>query len=906
MANDLLEENVLAPTNEEEEQRKREEEERLRLEEEEKQRLLEEERKRLEEEKQRELEEEEALQRQEEEKTQQEEQEKINKEAEEKVKKLLPKEDQPLEDKFEQIAKETKKAKEIEEAVKAYDPFEAMAKKIEPPKAEPLIDKSIEKTVDESKKLKEEFDKKEKKATPKASEKEKEEAKKEAIKAGVPEDVAELAAPLDATEIGAAIKAGFLKSTSGIVAKTIYGVVEDLPKKDKDWLEHIAELAGEVVGDIPAFAAGSAMGSAAGGALGGAIGSIIPGVGTAAGGVVGGILGAAAGAMALPTFVKESYREYQDYVKEGGEASFGDFIKAAGRVGAETGKSGLVGALFGGVSSQLAKAMPFISKIKHIDKILNTKPGRYIVTKGLEVGALTASEAIVHRELPGLRQVLDNIAVIFGMDLGHRLAGKAKAYAGRPLVEPIKTREQRAAETKRYESYKKIVEKVLPERVIDVLEGTGIIPESPEIKAKRAPLEERLKEYVGEKNAKMIGSKIDWENAKKTYEAKGEKFTPKVLNDMTYYYQKTGNPKYANDTYKDVLKRMPENAKKFMNEVVKPHLDKSLKAWNEHTETANINPRKWVEERYLPGMYERPKTKKQREALRKIKTTFKLKNPMANQKVFENYNQAAIEGGLKPLFDNPIDLMKKFDEINIKLMANADLVGEIKELQKTSGDQMVVTGENPEAYEKALDKGFVEFQDPFLSAYKKHGKWVERPKPALVDPTFADVFKGVFTKEAFRPDSTFWKVADQIKTEMNYASTLNSFFHGIAETESAIGAKGFGAFRMHNIQEKGRALRANKEVMMDAVKHGLTVKGPQELEIARRKGAAYLGQTYDALAGADPTKGLKAAKKLADFTFDELIPNLKITTYVDTVAQETARYEKKYGRKLTPQEKTNL
>ena len=709
--------------------------------------------------------------------------------------------------------------------------------------------------------------------------------------------------PIDLSETASAFKSGLGKSAGGILLKPLYDIGSNAQKKERKGLEYVAEVLGEIIGDIPAFAAGAAIGGAAGGSFGAALGSVVPGIGTALGGAGGTVVGAGAGAMALPRFIKESYKEYQDFVDKGGKLSFGEFVKAAGRVAKETGKSGAIGGLFGVFSSQLAKTLPFISKIPKMDKILATKPGKFAVSGALDVAALTGAETAVNRELPTPEQVFENAAMLFAMKLGHGGLEKAKQFTKKPLIEPKKTAQQRQAETKRYEIKKRIADKLLPESVREFAKEKGLYPKSPEYKEGRAKFEEFYKDVVGTKNAKMLESKMDWEAARNKYETKHGKFKPEELKDMLYYGQKTGNPNYGEaDSFTDVSKRLPEPAKKFMDEVVRPHINKSLEAWNSHPETKNIKPRIGLEEYYLPGMYKNVSSKQLRKLQRKLKTRFKLKNPFSNQKTFLTYNEAALEAGLKPLYENPIDLMKRFDEINIKMMSNAEVKSMVKEFQKNSGDSIIVTADKPSEYNFARDNGYIEFEDPFLSSYKKDGEWVDNPRPALVKPEFADVFKGIFTKEAFKPDSSFWKVADKVKNEMNYASTLNSLFHGIAEFESAIGAKGSKAFNMTNIAKRGRALRANKEVMSDAVRHGLTIRGPKELEIARRKGSSYLGKAYDALEKGDKTGFLRLAKKGSNSTFEELIPNLKITTYNDVVKQEMSRYK----NKLTPQETKQL
>lgn len=662
-----------------------------------------------------------------------------------------------------------------------------------------------------------------------------------------------------------AFKRGGRAGVSGLLA----GYKPEAPPNDENWLEYLAALAGEVLSDTPAFMAGGELGVFAGASLG----SIVPGLGTTLGALGGG----GAGAMALPSLIKHSFQEYRDFVDSGGDLTFGGFLERAGRISKETGKAATVGLVTAGMS----KFLPFLKKIPKFAKFLNTKPGRIATATALEYTGLTGTQAALEGELPSAKQLVGNAFVLGGLKAARGISGKAKGLAKKAVVEvKIKAPEVKSA-------FIKTVKDILP---VD-WEKRAVS------KAKTARYEELLKDYLGSKNAKIIESKFKWQEKQAQYEKSGGKFTPKQLEDMLYYSQKTGNPEHGfEDSFTDVSERLPKHAKEFITEVLRPHLKKSLQEWNDNPVTKNINPREGLEEYYLPGMYEAASKAKIKAVEHKIKTKFKIKNPFSDPKSFMTYNEAALEAGLKPRYKNPIELMKQYDQVNIKLTHNAELLDMIKKFQTHNNENIIVTSDRPREYAKAAKEGYVEFEDPFLRSFKdKDGQYQITHRPALVEPEFAKSFSGVFSKEAFRPDSTFWKVTDKIKNQMNFMRVAASPFHYIAEMESILGQRGLKGFNLTSMATEGRSLRNNKAFMMDAARHGLKITNRLGVE-SLRKGNSYLERGLDYLAENRGSKAAASIKKGMTYLFDEFIPNAKAVSYKEAIENQLSKFKKQKGR----------
>jgi hypothetical protein len=678
------------------------------------------------------------------------------------------------------------------------------------------------------------------------------------------------------------IVGSFKRGAKSGVSGLLLGERAEAPPEDEGWAEYLSSLAGGLVSDAPAFWAGGEAGALAGAAAG----SIVPGIGTG----IGALAGGGAGAMALPTLIKSSFGEYRDFVDSGGDLTFGEFLERAGRIGKETSKAGAIGVATAGAS----RLLPALRRIPKLNKLLNTKPGRIAGEAALEVGGLTGSKAAIEGKLPTAKEFVGDVATVAGMKAARgtgEAAKKAyKRYSRRPVVEVGPKTESK---------YIKAVRELLPEEISKRL--------SPESRTKAAKWHELLKEYSGSKNAETVKSAFEWQEKQAKYEKAGGEFTPKQLEEMMYYAQKTGNPnKGFEDSYTDVKGRLPKHAQKFVDEVVRPHLKESLKAWNDHPATKDITPRDGLEEYYLPGVYEKASKAKLRSVEQKIRTKFKIKNPFSNPKTFMTYNEAAIEAGLKPRYKNVVDLMRHFDKVNIKTMHNAELLNMVQKFQQQTGEQVIVTENNPREYAKAQEKGYVEFEDPMLRSYRnKEGKFERTELPALVEPEFASAFRGVFTKEAFRPDGKYLKGLDAAKRQVNAMRVMASPFHYIAIMESILGARGLKGFRLMNMASEGRRLRQSKEFMVDAARHGLVVKkrlGIPELKKGNMLLERGLDLIIDSNSPAIIKKGVAKLKRGMTYMFDQFIPNAKAVIYEEMSTRELSKFKKEYKRAPTDKE----
>lgn len=694
-------------------------------------------------------------------------------------------------------------------------------------------------------------------------------------------------------------KRGLSSGVSGLAA----GYEPEEAPKDEGFFEHLASLTGELASDIPAMSVGGALGAVAGGSLG----------------PIGAVAGSSAGAFAAPTLIKQSFAEYRDYAKNGGNDSFKDFIERAGHVGLETAKAGTIGLATG----KVAKFLPLLQKIPGLQGLLNTRLGAGAAKAGLELGALTGTQAALERKMPKAQEVLDNAALLLA----------TKASGGITKTEgAINFKDAAHRALKNMPGTQQLIS--LSEKMPAPVKNFFNSIESLKKNANQKIYFDMLADHVGKRKAKIVESQFKWRESLANAEEAG-KLTPQNLEEMIYYRQKTGNPMVEGDTYEKLERRLPENAKKFVDQTVHQHLEDMLEAWNEHPETKKISPREGMEDVYLPGLYEYD-PKLFARATANLSKRFKGKNPLSNSKVFMNYNDALIKRGLKPKYKNIVQLMQAYDNIMIKAMGNAELISKVKELEKKSGKKIIVNSANKKAYKEASANGWIPFYDPFLRRYiagtkenilpfertahklspgmvtnerykgfftpsemfknayfekkKNEGKpiFATTAAPALVHPDFASAFQGVFTKDAFKPESQAWKAYDALGNKLRTVHVALSPFHYFALGEHGASTIGFKeSFKNLFKRWSGEAdsLLNNKEFMMDAADSGLTLYHEVEGIVPER---SYIEEKIDKIAQKIPEKvknskiadeGLALLGKLQNHLFGEYRPRLKAVTW---------------------------
>lgn len=643
----------------------------------------------------------------------------------------------------------------------------------------------------------------------------------------------------------------FKKGTQGGVSGLLTGHEPEALPKDSTWLERIGSMAGGVVSDYPAMIPGAAAGTALAGPIGGV-----------------------AGAFALPSAIRSTFNEYRDFAKQGHGLTYGEFLERASRVGKEAGKS----ALIGGATGFAGRLLPALKLMPGMEKLLNTRLGSAVGKGALELGGMTGAQSAIEGKLPDKEEVVNNALLLAGTKAAH---GGGEAIA-RNIPESLMVKGKElgnklTAKIPGVENFKQHYEKQK--------QFFGVI-----------------REHVGNRNAKYIESQFKWRDALNEAEKKG-RFTEQNLEDMIYYRQKTANPSREGDTLETLKARLPESAKTFVDKTVDEHLKNSLKEWNANPATKDINPREGLEEIYLPGLYKYEPGKFEK-AYEEVSKQFKTKNPFSNEKVFLNYMDAFQKQGLTPRYRNIVDLMKAYDKIMIKSMANSELVSKIRDMEKKTGENLIVNASDEKAYNEAKRMGYKPFYDYYLRRgyTQENGKprWSFSDKPALVHPDFAPSAQGVFNKKAYESPSLIGRNYDLLGNQLRYLHVKMSPFHRMSLMGHAWDTIGAGRAIKYQFDRWSKdidALRHDKEFMSDAARSGLVIHEPVE---RYNKDETFASKALNTIVDKIPEKIkdsasadrlVKLYKDNAGSLFKKYHPRLKIATWKTFIESEVNRLQ---------------
>lgn len=197
-------------------------------------------------------------------------------------------------------------------------------------------------------------------------------------------------------------ESGLKSSATGQLSQAVFNnkTQEELAEDPGFW-EELAHSGGSIAGDLPYMLAGGTIGSALGASTGALAGP--------AGAGIGSLIGGGAGALALPTFLKEALKEYNQHQ---GDLTFGEFLQQADRVASKTLKEGLFGSILGTIN----KAMPMLSKLPGVGKLFTSKGAQKAAGITTETAAAATIPAITEGRLPQGKDFAHAAAIILGFN----------------------------------------------------------------------------------------------------------------------------------------------------------------------------------------------------------------------------------------------------------------------------------------------------------------------------------------------------------------------------------------------------------------------------------------------------------------------------------------------------------
>lgn len=654
------------------------------------------------------------------------------------------------------------------------------------------------------------------------------------------------------------------------------GVFKDLPTEEEDVgiARGAVRSLGSLAADSPLMGAGGVAGGLTGAAIGGALGSVIPVVGTAFGAAVGAGIGTGAGTFAAPGFVSSATRAVKTPMPE--EAGLSEYLGRVGDVAGETGKQAILGSMMSFapfLGKYVSKAFP-----KALTKAAPKVTGE-LAKYASELGLLTGGRAAVEGELPTAKSVVHDALLVGALKGIHK--GTEKISATKPVT---------TAKESVVSSAVKGLEKIGGKKASEFIRRKfWMKPEQKEFK-------KTIEKHFGERSAKEMENRFKYADELENLKKAGA--TEQNLEDSIFYREKTGNPNIKGDTHGELVRRTPKWLRDYTNERLDRFSDSMKERIKDNEYLKNINEREAVKEIFIPHFFEEPKTQKQREFL----TSFRANHPFSNMRDFLTFHEAAEKTGLKPKYKNIVSLMKQYDNVITRAEANVSLIKDIQKAGKRNNKDLIVTSRSPN-YEKLLATGdYVKFDDLNIRRYSPDGTMFGKPadKPALVEKNIAEMLKGVF-KHKNVESTAFGRAWDNASNLIRKYRVQLSAFHAVALSESAAGSRGLKdliysrktgelpKFGIRQIMEEGRALRSSKEAMVDMARHNLKVEGSvEDVTRGQKKEDAIVKWIADKIPDSIKDKAasnklisktMDKTKKLINYTFDQLHPNLKVTTY---------------------------
>ena len=427
--------------------------------------------------------------------------------------------------------------------------------------------------------------------------------------------------------------------------------------------------------------------------------------------------------------------------------------------------------------------------------------------------------------------------------------------------------------------------------------------------------------YFTEKNVKLWKSHEKWSRG-----VKEKGFSKQELSDMMFYVENptalgkakdspgTGNPFTSKeDTYAALEKRLSPEAKKFVEDTVKPHFKEWLEVINNSPYTRKINPREIVEQIYIPHFYAKGTADKAEKAMAIFNKRFSKSNPLANERTWMTYNDALIEAGMVPKYDNLSDLMREYDRVMTRVITNSELAGELANVQRESGNKFILrSGDN--GYGDAKRAGWVSFDDPYLRRYvagssKEGPVWATTESPALVHPDAADALTGIFVRDASKGSPNSFLVGYEAASNfLKQAHVGLSGFHFMSLSEES--AKVSGPNILATLK-RGEELLKDPYVMETFLRAGGHIHSHPEVAHEASSYTQGLLNGYRTSSGvikhaADAVVAVKnTLQRPSEYLFGKFQPRLKVAAFYDMRQKVLDRLVKE-GKNLSAKELQSL
>ena len=287
-----------------------------------------------------------------------------------------------------------------------------------------------------------------------------------------------------------------------------------------------------------------------------------------------------------------------------------------------------------------------------------------------------------------------------------------------------------------------------------------------------------------------------WEAGLKS-KALQEKFAAPVLEDMTFYAEKTRNAKLgvadSFDAVKERLSKVPGALEAADN------LAKERQLFWEEANASGMTKEMGFLENYISHFWDVSEGQAKTAA-----SKFALRNPHAAKRIVMTYEDG-IAMGLKPKTLDAAELTRMYETNLIRVTENNRMINTLKDLEVEPGLKAIISGG------ERIPSGYVGISHRALG-----------PTGGFVHPEVAPVLKAVLDKPF---DGNFARRLSALNAITKKMALSFSFFHHIALTEAAFGALGFKGLSMLKSGgfRKGLELIKDEAATSEALRAGLNL-----------------------------------------------------------------------------------
>ncbi|MBS0623039.1 MAG: hypothetical protein JSS62_00270 [Verrucomicrobia bacterium] len=321
----------------------------------------------------------------------------------------------------------------------------------------------------------------------------------------------------------------------------------------------------------------------------------------------------------------------------------------------------------------------------------------------------------------------------------------------------------------------------------------------------------------------LKSSWLEWESRMKWEKVfKQHKLSERDLSDMIFYIENpikfghfptekgTGNIFFdQQDTYTNLEKRLSQQAKNLIQNIVIPHFQQWKDRINHSCKSNKIYNRQALEASYLPHFYQNSCSVAQ------LSSSLTPNQPFTKKRKFLTYHQAWKTSEKKPKFQTLPELLNAYDRMMTRSLLYEEFIQSILELDP---HLKPILEADSDFYSQAKQDGWISCDNPVL--YKKLSKstlWDTLGEPLLLHPYLNQILHDLSPSQPGNESSIFWRLYDKLSDFLKTMHVSLSGFHYLTLIEESAKSSGWNIFQNY---KKGKQLFQNTSFIHEFIENG--------------------------------------------------------------------------------------